>query len=100
MIEHIVFVKVKAQTAVAAVAEVFEALAGLKGLVPGITRFAGGANISPEGLSRGYTHGFVVTFKDKAARDAYLPHPDHVAAAQKLLAIADGGVEGVLVLDI
>lgn len=100
MIEHMVFVRVKADAPPRVIAEVFDGLAALKGVVPGLTRFASGPNNSSEGLSRGYTHGFVVTFTDKAARDAYLPHPAHVAAAQKLLAITDGGVDGVLVLDI
>ncbi|MFT5466556.1 MAG: quinol monooxygenase YgiN [Verrucomicrobiales bacterium] len=32
-----------------------------------------------EGLDQGYTHCFVVTFKDKAGLEVYLPHPDHKA---------------------
>lgn len=30
-----------------------------------------------EGLDQGYTHCFLVTFKDKAGLEVYLPHPDH-----------------------
>lgn len=32
-----------------------------------------------EGLDQGYTHCFLLTFKDKAGLEVYLPHPDHKA---------------------
>jgi len=38
-----------------------------------------GNNCSPEGKSRGHTHGCLVTFTDVADRDAYLVDPEHVA---------------------
>jgi hypothetical protein len=38
-----------------------------------------GTNCSPEGKARGHTHGFLITFKDTTARDAYLVDPEHVA---------------------
>jgi hypothetical protein len=38
-----------------------------------------GTNVSPEGLSDGFTHCWIVTFKDAKARDAYLVHPAHKA---------------------
>jgi hypothetical protein len=38
-----------------------------------------GNNCSPEGKSRGHTHGCLVTFNDVADRDAYLVDPEHVA---------------------
>ena len=36
-----------------------------------------GPNNSPEGLTKGLTHAFTLTFASSAARDAYLPHPVH-----------------------
>lgn len=54
-----------------------------------------GVNVSPEGLDKGYTHGFVVSFAQAADRDAYLPHPAHQAFVERLRPwLAD-----VLVLD-
>ena len=100
MIEHMVFVRVRQDATTEAVAEAIKALGDLKGVVPGLVKFSGGANVSPEGLARGYTHGFVVTFENAAARDGYLTHPAHIAAARKLLRIAEGAVGGVLVVDI
>jgi hypothetical protein len=34
-------------------------------------------NDSPEKKNLGFTHVYLVTFKDAAARDTYLPHPEH-----------------------
>lgn len=38
-----------------------------------------GTNCSPEGKSRGHTHGCLITFNNVADRDAYLVDPEHVA---------------------
>ncbi len=84
----------------AEVASVWSALAALKDVVPGLLSARFGANHSPEGLSRGYTHAFVIEFRDATARDAYLDHPEHKAAGAQLVAICDGGVAGLCVLDI
>ena len=63
--------------------------------IPGIEDYVSGANCSPEGLNQGYTHGLVMTFTDAAARDAYLPHPDHERVKQAVLP----HVESVVVFD-
>ena len=68
----------KAQSS-AAIAEVIRRFAELKGLVPGIDDFEWGENSSPEGLDRGHSHAFLLTFASARARDAYLVHPDHTA---------------------
>ena len=39
-------------------------------------------------MSQGYDLGFVFTFTDAAARDAYLPHPAHVAVQPLVRAVA------------
>jgi len=62
--------------------------------------FKSGANVSPEGLARGFTHAFTVDFADVAARDAYLVHPAHQAAGARLVAAAQGGIDGLLVIDL
>jgi hypothetical protein len=46
-------------------------------LIPGITEFIGGAYSSEEGLNQGYTHAFIMTFENAAARDNYLSHAEH-----------------------
>ncbi|MDO1502682.1 Dabb family protein [Winogradskyella maritima] len=35
-----------------------------------------GTNNSPEGLDKGFTHAFFLTFKSEEDRAIYLPHPD------------------------
>ena len=80
MIRHVVLFQWKAGTSQATVDEAFRALAGLKGIIPGLQTFEGGPYSSPEGLNQGYTHGFIMTFTDAASRDAYLPHPEHERA--------------------
>ncbi len=60
-----------------------------------IRSYEWGQNSSPEGKNHGFTHMFCLTFDDEADRDAYLPHPAHVAYGTKHVKAAD-----VLVLDV
>lgn len=99
MITHVVLLKIRKDVSKDQVAKVFEALAGLQKKVPGILSFSAGAYTSPEGLNRGFTHGFVMTFKDAASRDVYLPHPDHEVVKAIVLEVLDGGINGVVAFD-
>ena len=100
MIRHIVLVKFPAGASAETIGALFRALDDLRSVVPGMLRFAAGANVSPEGLARGFTHAFVADFTDAAARDAYLVHPAHQAAGARLVAAAEGGLDGLIVVDI
>lgn len=99
MIVHLVLLKIRADQQPKEVARVFQAIAALKGRIPGITSFTWGPYSSPEGLQRGFTHAFSMTFVDAASRDAYLPHPLHEAVKSQVLAVLDGGINGVLAFD-
>ncbi len=99
MITHVVLLKIRKDVSKDQVAKVFEALAALQKKIPGILSFSGGAYTSPEGLNRGFTHGFVMTFKDAASRDVYLPHPDHEVVKAIVLKVLDGGIDGVVAFD-
>jgi hypothetical protein len=57
--------------------------------------FCHGPYSSPEGLNDGFTHGFIMTFESSAARNAYLPHPEHDRAKEFVLP----WVERVVVFD-
>lgn len=81
---HIVLMKFKPQVASEQIAELWRFLAELQHLIPGITTFSGGPNTSPEALAQGYTHGFLITFESARARDAYLPHPEHLRVKAQL----------------
>ena len=56
---------------------VTDAFAALPGKIDSIIDFQWGVNNSPEDLNDGFTHGFLLTFKDEAGREVYLPHPAH-----------------------
>lgn len=99
MIRHVVLVRFEEATPKTDIDAIFADLSRLQQVVPGMRSFAGGVNVSPEGLAKGFTHLFVVEFESAAARDAYLVHPAHRAAGARLVQAAKGGLDGVLVMD-
>ncbi len=86
MIDHIVLLRWKPDADPAAKAGLAAGLAALAAKVPGIVRYAGGAQGSPEGKGHDFDWGFVMTFTNAAARDAYLPHPEHQHVVSEQLA--------------
>ena len=76
-VKHVVVFKFKADATPAQIKETTDFFKSLKDKIPGIVSFEHGSNISPEGLDQGFDHVYLVTFENAAARDAYLPHPDH-----------------------
>jgi hypothetical protein len=76
-VRHIVVFKYRKDAAPDRIAQVTKAFGDLKGKIPGITAFEHGINNSPEGKNLGFTHVYQLTFENVAARDAYLPHPEH-----------------------
>lgn len=94
-VKHIALVQFKADTTPEQVDQVFSALLDLSESIPGVEDLISGPNNSPEGLSSGHTHAFVMTLADAAARDAYLAHPEH----QAFIAWALPLIEKVTVVD-
>lgn len=76
-VKHVVVFKYKQSATPEQIEQVTTAFKALKGKIPGIVSFEYGTNNSPEGLNKGFTHVYLLTFTDAAARDAYLPHPEH-----------------------
>ncbi|MGI3899980.1 MAG: Dabb family protein [Janthinobacterium lividum] len=99
MIRHVVLVRVRESVAASEIQSIFAALAALRPALPGMTTFACGTNVSPEGLAHGHTHAFTIDFVDAVARDAYLALPEHEAAGARLVKTAEGGLSGLTVLD-
>jgi heme-degrading monooxygenase HmoA len=79
VLRHIVMYKFKPETTPAQIQEVIDAFAGLPKKIDTIIGFEAGPNVSKEGKSEGFTHVFVVTFKDEKELAAYLIHPAHEA---------------------
>jgi hypothetical protein len=75
VVEHIVLFKLKAGATDEQKAAAKKALKGLKEQVDGIVDLTCGDNFSER--SQGYEMGLVVRFRDRAALDAYIPHPAH-----------------------
>jgi hypothetical protein len=99
MINHIVILKIATDINDTEIQKVFNALAKLVDVIPGLMSFSGGENNSPECINRGYSHAFHMTFKDANARDAYLPHPEHERVKKMIGNILDKGDDPVLVID-
>ncbi len=99
MVHHLVLFRFRDDLPPEAIPAVFAELRALRERIPGITGFSGGVDASREGLTRGFSHGFHMTFVDAAARDAYLPHPDHQRVVEQLLSLLEGGLDGVLTFD-
>ena len=95
MLRHVVLFKFKEGTPEAKIRGVEEAFYVLTDKIPEIEDFEWGINNSPEGLNKGFTHCFFLTFTSEAARDRYLPHPDHKAFG----ALLSPWLEDVLVVD-
>lgn len=95
LLRHIVLFQFKDSASKDDIDRVVNAFADLKNKIDEIEDFEMGTNNSPEGLSRGLTHGFVVTFKTEEDRAAYLPHPEH----KKFVELIGPFVDNVLVFD-
>lgn len=76
-VRHIVVFKFKKTATPEQITQLTRAFRELRGRIPGITAFEDGVNNSPEGKNLGFTHVYQLTFESVAARDAYLPHPEH-----------------------
>lgn len=95
VLRHVVLFKFKEGTSKEKIAEIENAFTALPGKIPEITGYEWGTNNSPEGLDKGFTHCFFLTFKSESDRAVYLPHPDHKAFGNLL----GPYLEDVLVLD-
>lgn len=99
MLRHVVLINFKPELDESAVNLALNSVVKLKDRIDGILAVTVGANSSPENLDKGFRHGFVVDFRDVAARDAYLPHPEHVKVGKALVEAAQSGIAGILVFD-
>lgn len=94
-IRHVVSFKFRKDADPAAIKKVEESFAALKQKIPQIQQLEWGTNVSPEKHDKGFTHCWIVSFKNAADRDAYLVHPDHEA----FVGILKGVLEDVFVVD-
>ena len=95
VLRHIVMYKFKDDLKPAEIEEVIAAFNALPSKINTIIGYEHGTNESTEGKSEGFTHCFIVTFKNEKDRDAYIAHPAH----QDYVKVAKNRREKVVVFD-
>ena len=95
LLRHIVLFKFKESSSKEDVAVIENAFSALPSKIQEIFSYEWGLNNSPEGLEKGFTHCFQVTFLSEEDRAIYLPHPDHMA----FVSLLEPHLEDVLVVD-
>ena len=95
LLRHVVLFNFVDSATDANIREIEAAFAGLPKQIPEIHDFEWGTNNSPEGLDKGLSHCFFVTFLSEEDRAIYLPHPAH----QEFVSLVGPFVEDVTVVD-
>lgn len=95
LLRHVVLFKFKESSSEEDINKVEEAFSALPDKISEIEDYEWGTNNSPEGLNKGFTHCFFVTFKSEEDRAVYLPHPAH----KDFIKILEPHIEDVLVID-
>lgn len=95
LLRHVVLFKFKEGTTKSQIKEVEDAFSALPSKIEQIKGYEWGLNNSPEGLEKGFTHAFFLTFESEEDRAIYLPHPDHKAFG----AVLTPHLDDVLVID-
>jgi hypothetical protein len=94
-LRHVVLVQFKKDATKEQIQEVVAQFGAMQKKIDAIAGFEWGTDVSVENLAQGFTHCFIVTFKDAKARDHYLPHPVH----EEFKKLAIPRIEKVLVVD-
>ncbi|MDN3688361.1 Dabb family protein [Cyclobacterium jeungdonense] len=95
LLRHVVLFSFKDSSSPEDIKKVEDAFIALEDKIPQIRDFEWGVNNSPEGLNKGLTHCFLVTFESEEDREIYLPHPDH----QAFVEVLSPHMEDVTVID-
>jgi len=100
MIRHLVAVRFRADTTEATKRAIYDDLAGLSARIDGILDFQARENVSvEEPVVRGFRDLFWFDFRDTSVRDVYLSDPKHQAIGARIVAAAEGGLDGLFVAD-
>ncbi|MDD6210478.1 MAG: Dabb family protein [Bacteroidales bacterium] len=94
-LRHVVFFGFEESATPEEIRAIEEKFASLPQDIPFIKGYEWGTDCSPEGLQKGHSHCFLVTFASEADRDAYLIHPAHKELGKML----NGKLKNVTVID-
>ena len=100
MLLHCVFCAIRRDADPAERQSVMDEPASFKAEVAGMLEFRDGPNRDYENKTARFGHGFVITFRDRAAHLAYDGHPQHKNAGARLVALCQGGYDGIMVYDL
>lgn len=89
MIRHILLIKFNDQASPQKLEELRSLFESMPSKVEGVTSVEWGLNDSPEGKNKGFTHSVLMNFADEAARQRYLPHPEHEALIEAFIPLLD-----------
>lgn len=79
VLRHVVFFKFTETATPEQIQQVEKEFAALPSKISELKALHWGTDVSPEKLSKGFTHCFLGEFDSEAGRDAYLVHPEHQA---------------------
>ena len=82
-LRHVVAFKFKDTASPDQIKDIENAFRALKHKIPEIVSLEWGTNVSKENRDKGFTHCFIVTFKDEKSRDTYIVHPEHKKFARE-----------------
>ena len=94
-LRHVVLFQFKPEITKSQVQEVVDAFGALPKKIDAIAGYEWGTDVSVEMKAGGFTHCFVVSFKDAQARDEYLPHAAHA----EFVKLVGPRIEKALVFD-
>jgi len=94
-LQHVVSFKFKTTATAQDIKKVEVAFQGLKQKIPQIVSLEWGTNVSKEKKDKGFTHCFILTFKNEQDLETYIVHADHKAFGQLVGPLLDD----VFVLD-
>jgi hypothetical protein len=89
VLRHIVLFRFKAGASAEDIRKIENAFSALPSKIDLIYGFEWGTDVSVENLQKGFTHCFVVSFRNEADRDAYAKHPAHLAFGELLKSSLD-----------
>ena len=100
MIRHCVFLKLKPKADSAELDKIMLDLEDLVKRLEGCSGFRAGPNRDYEGKTPEHAYGFTLDAENAEALAAYAVDPEHQALGAALVALCEGGGDGITVFDI
>lgn len=100
MIRHCVFCSFLTDVSEQERLESVQSFKALVGHINGLISIEAGPNKDFEQKSGDFSHGFVASFENEAALQDYATHPEHQRLGKELVALCNGGVDGIVVFDL